>query len=146
MALCVAVAHGHLEMVKHLIKKGANPHLRRSLGLPLHQGYSTVWVAVAERRFEVFEFLLKQQGVRPDKQDLERATEDGFTEAVSLLEAFYLNDAPEKMDISSYIAMMEDEHGKPDPDFQATSYWGLGDGFPIYFDPRLDLLVYPGWD
>jgi ankyrin repeat protein len=48
MALSVAVAHGHLEMVKHLIEKGANPHERRSLGLPLHHGYSTVWVAVAK--------------------------------------------------------------------------------------------------
>jgi ankyrin repeat protein len=146
MALSVAVAHGHLEMVKQLIKKGANPHVRRSLGLPLHHGYSTVWVAVAERRFEVLEFLLKQQGVRLDKRDLERATEDGLTKAVDLLETFSLNDAPEKMDVSLYIAMMEDEHGKPDSDFHATSYWGLDDGFSIYFDPGLDLLVYSGWD
>jgi hypothetical protein len=92
----------------------------------------------------VLEFLLKQQGVRPDKRDLERAIEDGFTEAVSLLETFSFNSAPDKMDMSSYIAMMEDEHGKPDLDFHATSSWGLDDGFPIYFDPRLDLLVYPG--
>jgi hypothetical protein len=42
--------------------------------------------------------------------------------------------------------MMEYEHRKPDPDFQAKSYWVLDDGFLIDFNPRLDLLVYPGWD
>ncbi|KAJ0421189.1 ankyrin repeat-containing domain protein [Aspergillus carlsbadensis] len=140
MALSVAVANGHLDLVKHLIKKGANPHLRRPIGFPLHQGYSTVWVALSQYHFDVLEFLIKEQGVRPDKQDLQRAVDRGSAKAVELLSTFSFGAVPQKMDVSSYTAMMEDEHGQLDPEFQATVYWGLGDVFPIYYDPQF------GWE
>ncbi|KAL4886443.1 ankyrin repeat-containing domain protein [Aspergillus karnatakaensis] len=115
-----------------LIKKGASPHLRCGLRLTCGNGcncginprepvYSTVWIAVAKRRFEILELLVKE-GVRPDAQDFAWAVDKGNTEAVNLLSQFSYEDVPEKMDVWSYISLKQEEKGTTDSKFYPETY------------------------
>ncbi|KAL5334637.1 ankyrin, partial [Aspergillus crustosus] len=114
-ALFTAVEQGHFDVVKWLIAKGANPHLhctyRDAGGI-----YSTIWAAVEAQRSDILRYLIIEQAVRPDEQDLKEAKDLGFEEGVALLsECNYANNIPDKEDIPSYVARMEQETSTKPP-------------------------------
>ncbi|KAL4939436.1 hypothetical protein BDV06DRAFT_214320 [Aspergillus oleicola] len=107
-ALFTAVEKGHIDMVKYLIKQGANPNLTCSYkswkGL-----YNITWMA-----------LITKQGVRLDQDAIEKAREMESEQAVSLLSTCSYEDIPAKTDIAAYVAMLERNIKKPSPDFHAV--------------------------
>ncbi|KAI9045386.1 ankyrin [Aspergillus affinis] len=105
-ALFTAVEKGHFDMVKYLIARGANPNLRCDY-FELSGPYSTVWAAVQARRMDILEFLVTEQGVRPDEQDLQQAVKMEFEEAVAFSTPHDYKDVPEKEDIPSYVAAIK---------------------------------------
>ncbi|KAL3477463.1 ankyrin repeat-containing domain protein [Aspergillus californicus] len=120
-ALFTAVEKGHIDMVKYLIERGANPNLTCSYknwgGL-----YNITWMAVQARHFEILEYLITKQGVRPDQDALEKAREMEFEQAVSLLSTCSYEDIPAKTTIAAYISMLERKVKKPSPEFHAVEW------------------------
>ncbi|KAH8423566.1 ankyrin repeat domain-containing protein [Aspergillus melleus] len=105
-ALFTAVEKGHFDMVKYLIAHGANPNLRCNY-YEWRGPYSTVWAAVQARRMDILDYLVTEQGVRPDEQDLQQAVKMEFEEAVTFLSSHDYQNVPEKKDIPSYVAVMK---------------------------------------
>ncbi|KAL4877579.1 ankyrin repeat-containing domain protein [Aspergillus karnatakaensis] len=122
-ALFTAVDRGHFEVVKYLIQRGANPNLTAQYKF-WRGDFSITWMAVQAlaRQVETLEYLVKQHGVRPDQDALDKARELRLEDAISLLEEFSYENIPGKMDISSYVAMMELKSKKPSPESYAMDW------------------------
>lgn len=120
IALFTAVDQGHFNMVKFLIENGANPNLTCEYN-NWRGPFNITWIAVQAKHFEILEYLVVKRQVQPDRDALEKAREMKFDKAICLLSGFSYKDIAPKLDIPSYIAILEEQSGKkPSPNFHAT--------------------------
>ncbi|PLB55169.1 ankyrin [Aspergillus steynii IBT 23096] len=119
-ALFTAVEMGHFEMAKYLVAHGANPHLHCSYQ-EWGGRYSTVWAAVQARHMGLLRFLVTEQGVRPDEQDIREAVRAEFEEAVTLLSSRGCQETPEKEYMTSYVTALKEKMNLK-PSFHITTH------------------------
>lgn len=111
-ALFLVIAQGDIEMVRFLIKKGADPYAAPYSEPKLH---SSVYTAILGGHTEICKMLVEEYSVHPDQGDLDLAQEMRNQEVIDLLSGFSYDDVPEKWPIfeKGYDIIDKETWGEP---------------------------------
>lgn len=111
-ALFLVIAQGDIEMVRFLIKKGADPYAAPYSEPKLH---SSVYTAILGGHTEICKMLVEEYGVHPDQGDLDLAQEMRNQEVIDLLSGFSYDDVPEELPIfeKGYDIIDKETWGEP---------------------------------
>ncbi|KAL4902313.1 hypothetical protein BDW74DRAFT_158344 [Aspergillus multicolor] len=111
-ALFTAVDKGHFATVKYFVERGANANL----GCYYKDGsgpYSMAWPAIWSGRMDMLRYLVDdhQADVDPTVEDIVKAVSMQFDEAELFLTQYECADVARKLDIPTYVALVEQEQG-----------------------------------
>ncbi|KAL4901565.1 hypothetical protein BDW74DRAFT_170028 [Aspergillus multicolor] len=109
-ALFTAVDQGHFKVVKYLAQQGANANLKFYYG-DRRWPYSTAWPAIRNRRMDILRYLVDEADMDPSVEDVVMAVGMDSDEAEHYLLGYECADVVKKVDIPTYVAIMEQEEG-----------------------------------